>query len=85
MAVILQDEVVVEVPWGWWSQSRGGNLGVASISCLQISLGLSDGSLVLASFRTKVVAVMTLASCLLIFTFDRCLVCGDHGDLMPIY
>jgi hypothetical protein len=51
---------------------------------MQTSLGLSDGSLILASFRTKVVATRTLAPYLLVFAFDRCLICGDHRDLMPV-
>jgi hypothetical protein len=58
---------------------------VASLGYVQIGLSLSDGSLVLASFHTKVIAVTMLALCLLIFAFSGCLIYRDHGDLMHVY
>ena len=77
LAVVVEDEVGVEVPW----PDRGALVpGVAVISVLHVLLGLMDHCLVAPSVSADVVAAYAISPGLVTFTGSRVGVIEDDED-----
>ena len=64
MAVVVQDELVFEVPGPWWRSTPSSNPGVVTLVVLEIFFTLADDILVGSMIGAKSVAVE--AFCLLL-------------------
>jgi hypothetical protein len=69
LAVALQDEVIIEVPWSWWSGSASGNPMVVTVG--------GDG-FILALHCMKSIAVEKLTPGLLFLAVDGLFIDRDH-------
>lgn len=61
------------------------NPRVVMVGGVQICFTVVDDSLIFAPCRAKPISVEALASRFLILAFNRCLIGGYHGDLVPIW
>ena len=68
MVVVVQDELVFEVPGPWWRWMPPSNPGVATLSVFVIFLGLLDDCLIGSTISAETVALKTLRPLLIVFT-----------------
>ena len=83
VAVVVQDELVLEVPGPWRRWVLSSNPGVAALGILEIFFGLQDDVLVGPTIGAKGVAVKSLRPLLVIFAGDRLKVQRDDRNLKP--
>jgi hypothetical protein len=83
MAVVIQDELVFEVPGPWWRWMPLSNPGVATLSVFVIFLGLLDDCLVGPPIGAETVAVKTFHLLLIIFAGQGLGVQRDDRDMAP--
>jgi len=81
MAVVIQDELVFEVPGPWWRWTPSSNPGVATLSIFEIFLGLLDECLVGPTIGAETVAVKTFRPLLIVFADEGLGVQRDDRDL----
>ena len=68
MVVVVQDELVFEVPGPWWRWMPPSNVGVATPGILEIFFTLLDDVLIGPAIGTKSIAVKALFPLLVVFT-----------------
>ena len=83
MAVVVQDELVLEVPGPRWRWTPPSNPRVAALGVLEIFFGLQDDVLVGPTIGAKGVAVKTLRPLLVVLAGDGLRVQRDDQDLAP--
>ena len=83
MAVVVQDEVIIEVP-GAYRRMLVGHPGVASFGVVQFLLSLFQHGLVVTPSCSEFVPAAVDISCLLILTIDGVGVGGDDRNLVPL-
>jgi hypothetical protein len=84
MAVVIQDELVFEVPVPWWKWTPPSNPGVTMLSVFVIFLGLLDGCLVGPTIGAETVAVKMFHPLLIVFADEGLGVQRDDRDLAPV-
>ena len=70
VAVVVQDELVLEVPGPWWRWTPPSNPGVVALGILEIFFSLHDDILICPMIGTKGIAVMALRPLLVVLTGD---------------
>ena len=81
MAVVIQDELIFEVPRPWWRWMPLFNPGVATLSVFEIFLSLQDDCLVGPTIGAEAVAVKMLRPLLIVLTSEGVGVQQDDRDL----
>jgi hypothetical protein len=70
MAVVVLDELVLEVPGPWWRSMPSSNPGVAMLVVLEIFFALADELLISPATDTKVIAVKVICPLLVILAVE---------------
>ena len=70
MAVVVQDELVLEVPGPWWRSMPSSNPGVAMLVVLEIFFTLADELLISPATGTKGIAVKVICPLLVILAVE---------------
>ena len=83
VAVVVQDELVLEVPGPRWRWTPPSNPRVAALGVLEIFFGLQDDVHVGPTIGAKGVAVKTLRPLLVVLAGDGLRVQRDDQDLAP--
>ena len=66
MAIVVQDELVLEIPGPWWRSTPLGNPGVATPVVLEIFFALADDLLVGPTIGAESVAVEAICTFLIV-------------------
>ena len=66
MAVVVQDELILEVPRPWWRSTPSCNPGVATLAVVEIFFALADDLLVGPTIGAKSVAMEAFCAMLVI-------------------
>ena len=70
MAVVVLDELVLEVPGPWWRSMPSSNPGVAMLVVLEIFFTLADELLISPATGTKGIAVKVICPLLVILAVE---------------
>jgi len=81
MAVVVQDELIFEVPGPWWRSTPSCNPGDATLAVVEIFFALADDLLVGPTISAKSVAVKAFCPLLVILTIEGLGVQLDDRDL----
>ena len=68
MAVVVQDELVLEIPGPWWRSTRRCNPVVATLVVLEVFFTPADGLFVGPSIGAESVAVEAICTFLIVLT-----------------
>ena len=83
MAVVVRDELILEVPGPWWRSTPSSNPGVATLVVLEIFFTLADDLLIGPTIGTKGIAVKAICPLLVILAVEGLRVQRDNQDLAP--
>jgi len=83
MAVIVPDELVLEIPGPWWRSTWRCNPGVATLAILEVFFAPADGLFVGPAIGVESVAVKEILLVLLVLTVEGFGVERDDQDLTP--
>ena len=83
VAVVVQDELVFEIPRPRWRWAPPSNPEVAALSVFKIFLSLQDDSLIGPTISAEVVAVKMLSPLLIVLAGEGVGVQRDDRDLAP--
>ena len=83
MAVVVQDELVLEVPGPWMSSMPLCSPGVATVTVVEIFFTLADDLLVGPTIGAKSVAVEAFCPLLVVLAVEGLGVQRDDQDLAP--
>jgi len=70
IAIVVQDELILEVPGPWWRSTPSSNPGVATLVVLEIFFALADDFLVGLTIGTESVAVEVICTLLIILAVE---------------
>ena len=70
MAVVVQDELILEVPRPWWRSTPSCNPGVATLAVVEIFFALADDLLVGPTIGAKGVAMKAICPLLVILAAE---------------
>jgi hypothetical protein len=83
MAVVVQDELVLEIPGPWWRSTRRCNPVVAMLVVLEVFFPLADDLFIGPAIGTESVAVKAILPMLLVLAVEGLGVEQDDRDLAP--
>ena len=70
MAIVVQDELVLEVPGPWWRSTSSCNPGVATLVILEVFFASEDGLIIGLVFYAEGVAAEAIYPMLIIFAVE---------------
>jgi hypothetical protein len=83
MAVVVQDELIFEVPGPWWGSTPSPNLRVATLAVVEIFFTLADDLLISPTVGAKRDAVKMFCPLLVVLAVEGLRVQRDDRDLVP--
>jgi len=83
VVIVVQDELVFEVPGPWWRSTPSPNPGVVALGVLEVFFALADYILIGPTISAKSIAVKALCPLLIVLTVEGLGIQRYNRDLAP--